>query len=491
MKIRIVEEDYIHFLFDFFDTDFLKNKLIYPYKTPGFNMSFSKFYNNKYIFAIRIVIPFSTLLTYNKNKHINNNPIIQGITPRKAPENNIFKETFNNNNYSHTTIWDWFNTYESTIFFVGDFDIENLKINFDRKIEPFVLYRSHYFFPIEEKFNKKIRPSQHYYPQEDFRLFFENNICYTFDSYVNQIKIITFENNILNIETKYDHVCNYRFTKNNLIKKNEFKKIFEKNWSLYNIIYEDNIKQIRSYSVNSIKKKEKIKIKQKIINIQNQTNNKIEKCFQFIHDFSIDGLYGVDYYPSSQKCYKKLLVSYPKNKIPLNLNNDYCRFSIGSTTTKYEENKYIGVGHVKVNIKRIKEDKLKKFNRNNLKQIQSIYNEHFFNISKKIHKELKEKYGKIYRPHHQYIYGIYYFIYDSKNQKFIMSDIFLPLPEYKYVFSLSFPMSIIEDKNYYIISSGYGDYTNILIRYEKDELIELIKYDISEFDPLELKFNYL
>ncbi len=457
MKIRILEDDYMDFLYKHFNTSFIKDKLIYPFKNPGFNMSISQFYNKKYIVSIRNVIPFSVLL--NLTKKTLKNPIIQGIVPRKTPENNIFKETFNNRDYSQKTIWDWFNTYESTIFFICDLDINNLKLKVDKSIEPYVLYRPQYFFPIEEKLNKKLRPSQHYYPQEDFRIYFKNNICYTYDSYVNQIKIILLENNILNIQTKYNHVCNYRFTKNDLVKKNEFKKIFEKNWTLYNIIYKKN-------------------------------KNK-EKCFQFIHDFLNDGLYGVDYYPSTQKCFKKLLVPYKKYKVPINLNNDYCRFSVGSTSLEIYNNKYLVVGHIKINIKKIKDENMKIFNNESLKKIQKIYNSHFFSISQKIHKELKKKYSKKYRPHHQYIYGIFLFLFDNKNKNIKLSNIFLPLPNYKYVFSLSFPMSILKVNNEILISSGYGDFTNILIKFDKNELNELLKYDIKDFDPLSLEFVYI
>ncbi len=456
MKIRIVEKDYVDYLFKFYNTKYLKDKLIYPFKNPGFNMSISKFYNNKFIICIRNVIPFSVILTLTKKTL--KNPIIQGILPRKIPENNLFKEVYNNRNYSQKTIWDWFNTYESTIFFVCDIDENKLKLIVDKNVEPFVLYRPQYFFPIEKILNNSLRPSQHYYPQEDFRLYFENNICYTFDSFVNQIKIITFENSKLNIINKYNHVCNYRFTNNNIIKQNEYKKVFEKNWTLYNIIYNKNNK---------------------------------EKYFQFIHDFEKDGLYGVDFNTLTNKCYKKLLVSYPKNTIPIHKNNDYCRFSIGSTALKYNKDEYLAIGHIKINLKTIKKDKLKIFTTKKDKKIQKIYNNHFHKIALKIHRLLKNKYDKKYRPHHQYIYGIFLFIYNQNDKTLKISNIYFPEPKYKFYFSLSFPMSIININNKYIISSGYGDYTNILISLEKDELDKIIKYDLKNIDITKIKFEFI
>ena len=71
--------------------------------------------------------------------------------------------------------------------------------------------------------------------QSDFRVTFINNICYVYDSCINQIQTMKLENFGLKLEVKYDHICNYRFTNNNLIEEGNYKKVFEKKWSLYNI----------------------------------------------------------------------------------------------------------------------------------------------------------------------------------------------------------------------------------------------------------------
>ena len=48
MEIRVIEEDYMN-IFE----NIIKNKIVYPKKNPCFNLSFSKFYGNQYLFCIR------------------------------------------------------------------------------------------------------------------------------------------------------------------------------------------------------------------------------------------------------------------------------------------------------------------------------------------------------------------------------------------------------------------------------------------------------
>jgi hypothetical protein len=57
LKIRVIEEDYMN-IFE----NIIKNKIAYPKKNPCFNLSFSKFYGNQYLFCIRNVILYKQLV---------------------------------------------------------------------------------------------------------------------------------------------------------------------------------------------------------------------------------------------------------------------------------------------------------------------------------------------------------------------------------------------------------------------------------------------
>ena len=53
---------------------------------------------------------------------------------------------------------------------------------------------------------------------------------------------------------------------------------------------------------------------------------------------------------------------------------------------------------------------------------------------------------------------------------------------YNYFFSLVFPMSVVRDKDDVLISMGYGDYTNIILKYSIKNIVNELKYNISEPD---------
>jgi hypothetical protein len=48
-------------------------------------------------------------------------------------------------------------------------------------------------------------------------------------------------------------------------------------------------------------------------------------------------------------------------------------------------------------------------------------------------------------------------------------------------------MSIIQDNNNIIVSMGYGDYTNIFIKYTKKEIEKIPFYDVTKLDITNLK----
>ncbi len=457
--IRIVEDDYIDFLFDYFNKELPFIKIVYPFKNPGLNMSISNFYNNKYLVSIRNIIPFTALMDQHK--------ITPGISKNKKYNNlsENLKKIFNKNNFDKYTIFTW-NNYESTIFFVCDLDIKNLKLIVDKSIKPSYFLKSFYSFPVPKKL-KNLQNWQHFYPLEDFRIFFTNDKCYIYDSFVNQIHTVNLDKNKnkLVIKKRFEHICVNRFnnleSNNNKINK-DYHKVYEKNWTLYKIIEE----------------------------------NKKEKILKFIRDFEEDGLYGIEYYPEYNQnkylcekgfCKNIKLLSYNLNSIPINKNCDMCRFSIGSPAIEYKNDNYIGLGHIKLSFKNIIK------NKNITNETRKDFNDYFYNKAKEIHFMLKKKYGKFYKPHTTYIYAFYIFIFNDKEKVFKMSDIFLPLPEYEYKFSLTFPMSIISEKDDFILSAGYGDFTNMLIKIEKDNLLDMVKYNISDknFNVKNLKFKFV
>ncbi len=450
--IKIIEDDYMDYLYEYFNTGYYRDDLIYPFKNnPGFNMSIGKFYNNKYLVSIRIVIPFSALL-YKKDIK----PGIPAKDPKIKYEHKVFKELFTDNNYSDVTVWDWNNSYQSTIFFVCDLNIDTLILKVDRRIEPVAVYQAKYSFPIPKNMSKGLFNTQHFFYQDDFRIFFANNICYLYDAYINQIQVMKLINNKLVLEVKYDHICNRRYTNNNIIEEGDYKKTYEKNWSLYSIIKE----------------------------------GKEEKVFKFIHDFEENGVYGVNYYPQNQKCEKILLVPFKKNSIPVNHNSNYCRFSIGSTMLDLGDNKYLGVGHTKIRFKKQPQQDLKTSNNKELMNKINEFDNYFHEKAKKMHLQFKKKF-KEYKPHRMYIYGFYFFIYNENDKTFKISDIFLPLPDYKYKFLLTFPMSVIRVKNDILISAGYGDYTNLLIKMPEKDIMNYIRYDIQNMDVKDLQYIFV
>ena len=52
-------------------------------------------------------------------------------------------------------------------------------------------------------------------------------------------------------------------------------------------------------------------------------------------------------------------------------------------------------------------------------------------------------------------------------------------------------MSIIKDKNNVILSMGYGDYTNIFIKYTNAEIENIPLYDVSNLDVTKLKLKLI
>lgn len=426
MKIKVVSDDYI----DFFKNQITDN-LAYPIDNKCFNMSFSKFYNNQYLFCVRNIITYKQL--------IKKEALYPGISQFFIDKSNKFIE----DNFSDLFIWTWRNYYEVSIFFAGDINIKTLKIIPNEDIKPYVLISPTFSFKLPKYLNNKLIDRFHIMDLGDFRLFFYNNILYIYDAKINIIYQMLLIGKKLILKKLYLTICELEFKNNGspINNLNKYTKISEKNWSLYNVV--------RNYQEGDIE-------------------------FKFIHDFEEDGLYGVSYYPKLNKCKKVKLVNYPKNTFPID--NSIIRFSLSSPCIKLQNNVYIGIGHIK--IKFVDE----------INNITNSIDKHFYDMANEVHTKMRKKFKIKYRPHRIYVYMNFLFKYNNYDKTFYISDFFLPVPKYDYYFSLSFLMAISKVDNTFILAGGLGDYCNIMISMDEKDVLSKIKYNISNLDIT--KINY-
>jgi|SaaInlStandDraft_1057018.scaffolds.fasta_scaffold15653_4 hypothetical protein len=434
MIIKISDE-YKSQLFEYF-----KGGVEMPIKNSGTNMSFIK-YNDRYIFVCRNIYPIKNIIDKKK--------LIPGISQRS--KNYLNKKMvipfITQDNVSDYYLWDWYNTYEVSIIFVGNLD-KNLNITFDSSVEPVALINSKMSSLYKQ--NDEIKKSKIAEILEDYRIYKFNKRIYLINSSINAILQLFLKNNSLKVIFKYNNIClpTINLNKKRILNStnNNYYKIYEKNWTLYKLILKE----------------------------------KKESVFSFFHDFTKNGIEGVDYYPITNKCKKYILVRYPTNTLPIN--SDIVRFSFGSTSIYFKSSKYkgyLGVGHLKINL-------LNK-NKSELTKQELHFNNLFFNLNT----SYKKTFGKKFKPHSRSLYLMFFFLYDNQNNKFYISDFYIPIFKYKYIFNIIFPMSINEINNNIIISAGYGDYTNIFMKYTKKEIDDTPFYDITTVDVTKLKTKLL
>lgn len=426
-----IPDTYIDFIFDYF-----KGGIEYPMKNKGFNLSFVKL-KNKYIFVVRNVFPFKILLQKKE--------LIPGISRKKY---SYIKNKINVTNafISENFIWDWNNFYESNILFLGNID-ENLNIIPDININPYSIINPRYNIKYVKNNENQYIPAR--IPSEDFRLYNFNNKIYMIDSAINVIRQIYIKNNTINVFIKYQDICNIKLSINKQLMNIDYHKIFEKNWSLYKVIVKDNK----------------------------------EQSFLFFHDFSIDGIETVEYNPITKKCKKKIIIKYPKNTFPND--NKYFRYSFGSSciyVKNTEKSGYLGVGHFKNEL----------YENDNSTKDNSKYKDYYVEIYSFLHKKLKSIFKNKYKPHFSRQYYLFYFMYDDIRNKFYISNFYLPISNYDYIFSLFFPISINRiDQKDVIISGGYGDYVNMLIKMPLNEVLNSLEYDVTTLDISKIKLKLL
>ena len=424
MKIRIVSDDYINFF-----KSYIKNELVYPIDNPCFNMSFSKFYNNQYLFCVRNVILYKQLIKKEK--------LYPGISKYFL----VMSQQHTENNLSNTYIWDWKNYYQTIIFFTGFINVDTLKISPNKTIKPHVLISPSFSYKLPKYFNNKLLSRYRLINLEDFRLFFSNNVAYVYDGAINKLYVMMLIKNKLILKNTYSGICDINNEVPYMMMTNDYVKIFEKNWSLY---------------------------------IVKRNADKKDVEFKFIHDFEENGIYGINFFPEKKKCKKELLVSYAPNTIPID--SSIVRFSLSSPCIKLSPNLYLGLGHIKIKFYKITEENHK-----------TDKDEHFIKMALDIHKNMRKFYKKQYRPHKMFMYMNFLFKYNSAKKTFHISDFLLPIPKYEYYFSLSYLTSISIINNKIIMTGGIGDYSSIMINMDLDEL-KMIKHDMSNLNINDLTF---
>lgn len=140
----------------------------------------------------------------------------------------------------------------------------------------------------------------------------------------------------------------------------------------------------------------------------------------------------------------------------------------------------LGVGHSKIHAN---EHNYKytsgSVNASNFREKLPIYFEKIFEEKYIGHQALQKCNGYIYLMY------FYYFIEEDGELKFYFSDSYLPIlisRELKYIFSLIFPVGLgVEGKNVYV-TCGEGDFYNVLLSFDLDQVFDLCKYNISNYD---------
>lgn len=407
MIITCVGDDYVNFIYDNIE------RVAYPFKNYGFNMSFIRFDKNREMYIFRNVFPFKAV--------INKKELHPGIPTKMANMNNNYRPE----NLSNDFIWSWINYYESNILFIGSLQ-ENGHIIVDKSIKPLAIIDPKYSYKVPKILREQLKPMHHHLRKEDFRLIKIKDKIFMMDSNINSLsEVIVKDNEIQMSKFNIYGICEIDFNNNtnkNTNKNNKFVKVFEKNWSMYKSYFDDN-------GLNML----------------------------FFHDYDDKGIISIHY--NKKTCSQKYLVKFNKDPIPVDDNSDV-RFSFGSTIIETSKGVYLGVGHTKFIIKN-----------NSNKKITHI------------HTSLKKVFKEKYKYHPTRMYCMYFFQYDSNTNKFLISNSFLPIKLCNnYIFSLVFPMSIINKYDKYWISMGYGDYTNLILSFTKDEIDNKLIHDVENFD---------
>jgi hypothetical protein len=412
----------------FFDK--VLKKYQYIKNQDGFNMSCCKIDNNNELYCVRFL---GLVPAYFGEEVIPGN---YSIYSKKYIESKLKEKKLK---IGKNFFWNsWKDTLlDNTIFFVGSYS--NNKININTNIEPYVISNKIAFTNINEGLLK----------YNDVRLVNINNNIFCYDSLLTSIYQIKIHNNNIYIPITLDDPIFSKqkfYFKNKLCDNNDcehndcYYKKFDKNWA-----YIDSIKD----------------------------------NFEFLNWFENGYVSNTLIHKKTGICNKNNIIEMKGDKIDGLGNNKLPMFSFGSPFIKIQSKSdelycCIGAGHIKI--------------------ITTILYDNP-NISDFFDKIKKYQIDDKYIEHNSYIYLSYYIKlvkYKNGLYKMWISDGYLYIDNKQdYKFSICFPMGIFEKDNKIIYSYGYGDYYNYLIEFEKQELLNNIIHDVSDFDITKYHFNII
>ena len=404
----------------------------------GFNMSCCKLDDMNELYCVRYLGTISAYFGEHIIPGNFSNTVKSYILSKEMNRKISFGENFFWNNWNEDLL-------DNTIFFVGSYN--NGKFTINNKIEPHIIS------------NKKACTllNEGKFKYNDIRLININNNIYCYDGLITSIYQIKIIDNKIYIPFNKDdpivHKYNFIFL-NKLCKSddnyiNKYEKIYDKNWSLIDII----------------------------------TINK-EKYFEFLNWYEKGYVTNTIISINTKQCYKKNIIKMDKDIINGLGTDNMPMFSFSSgfikiadnNNMKYNNMEYCGIatGHTKLILS-------KKYNNVNIDALLKEINEKLLIMDN-------------YIQHNSYIYMCYFIKlikHDNKYKMFI-SDSFIYIDMKKeYIFSICFPMGLFEKNDNIILSCGYGDYYNMLIEFDKQNLLNNIYHDVSNFDISNYKFKII
>lgn len=402
----------------------------------GFNMSCCKLDDKTELYCVRYL---GTVPAYF-GEHI-----IPGNFSNVVKSYILSKDTDRKISFGKNFFWNSWNEVllDNTIFFVGSYNNGNITIN--NKIEPYIISNKIAFTLLNEgkfKYN-------------DIRLVNINDNIYCYDGLITSIYQIKIINNKIYIPIELDkenpifkkhffiilnRACKLNDNNNDITK---YEKLYDKNWSLIDIITKNN-----------------------------------EKYFEFLNWYEKGYVTNTIINIKSKQCYKQNIIKMEKDIINGLGTDTMPMFSLSSGFIKITNNDFeycgIATGHTKICL-------AKKYNNPNIDAFLTEINEKLSVMDN-------------YIQHNSYIYMCYFIklIKQNNEYKMFISDSFIYVDMKKeYIFSICFPMGLFEKNNNIVLSCGYGDYYNMLIEFDKQNLLDNIFHDISNFNSSNYKFKII
>lgn len=386
----------------------------------------------------------------------------------KSIGNNFFWNNWKNNYFEGTTYVISYDTKNNILFFD---QIKNLIKN----------YINNNSFEINNFDYTKRYFEKYFNDNDDLRMFSFQNCYFLYPS--NLECIIEIEPILNDNSMKIKNIYLHTISKDIIIRNNQ-------NWSLFDelggIDFLNDIRNIPIYN-------------QEFISTDLKNDINFDILFWFIYNKTTDKnvLVGIKKnINNSNKSILKMskLIEYDKNGIIGIGSNTSPLFSFGSPMIKISQNKFLGIGHIKI--------------KNKLDEIDESYykkNSIIYFLQQFLHEFMKQKYSNDYIFHrglssiyencdNGYIYMSYFYILTNETEnenenenetenetryKFEFSDPFLIIDETKkYKFTLMFSTGIYQENDNIVITSGIGDYYSSISKFKLIDVIEMCNHNI-------------